>query len=48
MKSLSPFLNYDEELYNEERRYQYQVKTEDNNKCACAVCLVIGAEDCIM
>ena len=26
----------DEELCNEERRYQYQVTTEDINKCACA------------
>ena len=26
----------DEELCNEERRYQYPVTTEDKNKCACA------------
>ena len=31
----------DGELCNEERRYQYQVTTEDINKCAC-VCDVCG------
>ena len=28
-----------------ERRYQYQVKTEDKSRCACVAYLVIVAED---